>query len=240
MRRSLRWLLIAILVAGCGGSGGEPAILSTVECVRGPTSFASEIWESRIEEYEAADLDDPPVPGSIVFTGSSSILRWETLEEDLAPMPVVNRGFGGSVVSQVTHFADRIVLSYEPSAIVLYAGDNDIAFGSSADCVFVDFEAFVDRIRESVEDTPIYYISIKPSPARSVLWVEMQRANELIHARTTTRETLHFIDVSRAMLDEQGDPIKTLYVEDGLHLSPAGYGLWTTIVRPRLAADLGF
>jgi lysophospholipase L1-like esterase len=240
MRRSFRWLLIAILVARCGSSGAEPAILSTVECVRGPVSLAPEIWESSIEEYEAADLDNPPAPGSIVFSGSSSILRWDTLGEDMAPLPVLNRGFGGSVISQVTHFTDRIVLPYAPSAIVLYAGDNDIAFGSSADCAFVDFEVFVDRIREAAEDTPIYYISIKPSPARWEQWPEMQRANELIRAWTTTRSTVHFIDVSGAMLGEQGEPIEALYVEDGLHLSPAGYELWTSIVQPRLAADLGF
>lgn len=61
----------------------------------------------------------------------------------------------------------------------------------------------------------------------------------MLEARTTTRSTLHFIEVSESMLDEQGQPIEALYLEDGLHMSPAGYDLWTSIVEPRLASDLG-
>ena len=103
-----------------------------------------------------------------------------------------------------------------------------------------DFDAFVAKIRATAPDVPIYFISIKPSIARWHQWSEMQRANELIEARTTTPSLLHFIDVSEAMLDEEGQPIESLFVEDGLHLTPAGYELWTSIVRPRLAGDLGY
>jgi len=232
--------LIAALLAACGGSNsGEPSILRDVECIRESEGLPPEVWESSIEAYEAADAGNPPDPGSVVFVGSSSILFWDTLSEDMAPMPVLNRGFGGSVIAHVTHFADRIVLPYEPTAIVLYAGDNDIGFGLSADCTLRDFEAFVEHIRATAPDTPIYYISIKPSPARWELWEEMQRANQLIEARTETQPALHFIDVSEAMLDEQGQPIEELFLADGLHMTTAGYELWTSIVRPRLAVDLG-
>jgi len=234
VRERFLGFLIAVLLVGCGGSTtGKPSI----QCVPESGGIPPEVWETSIEAYEASDSENPPDPGSIVFTGSSSILLWDTLAEDMAPMAVLNRGFGGSVIAHVTHFADRIVLPYEPSAIVLYAGDNDIAFGLSSDCTFRDFEAFVEHVHAAAPDTPIYYISIKPSPARWALWEDMQRANQLIEARTKTDPALHFIDVSEAMLDEQGEPIEELFV-DGLHMTPAGYQLWTSIVRPRLAADM--
>jgi len=233
--------LIAALLAGCGaGGGGASSILDAVECIRQPEVVSPEVWEASIEAYEASDVESPPEPGSILFVGSSSILLWTTLTDDMAPMPVLNRGFGGSTIAHVTHFADRIVLPNEPSAIVLYAGDNDIGFGASADCTFVDFEALVEHIRATSPAVPIYYISIKPSAARWELWDEMQRANAFIEARTTQDSTLHFIDVSSAMLDEQGQPIEELYLGDQLHMAAAGYELWTSIVRPRLAADLDF
>ena len=232
-------MITALLVACAGSTPSEPSILRDVECIRESEGLPADIWESAIAAYEASDAENAPDPGSIVFVGSSSILFWDTLTEDMAPMPVLNRGFGGSEIAHATYFADRIVLPYEPSAIVLYAGDNDIAFGLSADCTFEDFEAFVAHIRAAARGTPIYYISIKPSPARWTLWQEMQRANQLIEARTTTVSTLHFIDVSEAMLDEQGQPIGELFLADGLHMTTAGYELWTSIVRPRLAADLG-
>ena len=232
--------VVAVLAVGCGGtSAGEPAVLRDVQCVRGAEGPSPELWESAIAQYEASDVADAPDSGSVVFVGSSSILFWGTLVGDMAPISVLNRGFGGSVISHVTHFSDRVVLPYEPSAIVLYAGDNDIAFGLSADCTLRDFEAFVDHIETEAPGTPIYFISIKPSPSRMDLWDDMERANRLIEARTTTRSTLHFIDVSASMLDEQGQPIEALYLEDGLHMTPAGYELWTSIVKPRLAPDLG-
>lgn len=232
--------VVAVLAVGCGGtSAGEPAILRDVQCVRGAEGPSPELWESAIAQYEASDVADAPDLGSVVFVGSSSILFWGTLVGDMAPISVLNRGFGGSVISHVTHFSDRVVLPYEPSAIVLYAGDNDIAFGLSADCTLRDFEAFVEHIETEAPGTPIYFISIKPSPSRMDLWDDMERANRLIEARTTTRSTLHFIDVSESMLDEQRQPIEALYLEDGLHMTPAGYELWTSIVKPRLASDLG-
>lgn len=235
MRERFLGFLIAVLLVGCGGSTtGEPSI----QCVPESGGIPPEVWETSIGAYEASDAENPPDPGSIVFTGSSSILLWETLAEDMAPMAVLNRGFGGSVIAHVTHFADRIVLPYEPSAIVLYAGDNDIAFGLSSDCTFRDFEAFVGHLHAAAPNTPIYYISIKPSPTRWALWEDMQRANQLIEARTKTDPALHFIDISEAMLDEQGEPIEELF-DDGLHMTPAGYQLWTSIIRPTLAADLG-
>ena len=234
--------LFAVLAVGCGAStAAEPAILRDVQCVRESEGLPPDPWEASIEGYEASDAADPPDPGSIVFVGSSSILFWGTLGADMAPMPVLNRGFGGSVIAHATHFADRIVLPYEPSAIALYAGDNDIAFGGlSADCTLRDFEAFVEQIHEAAPGTPIYFISIKPSPSRLALWPDMERANQLVEARTTTDPALHFIDVSRAMLDEQGQPIGELFLADDLHMTAAGYELWTSIVRPRLSVDLGF
>lgn len=198
------------------------------------------VWEAEIEAYEEADVEDPPAPGSIVFIGSSSIRFWETLASDLAPLSVLNRGFGGSVVAHATHFADRIVLPYEPDAIVLYAGDNDIGFGGvSPDCVLADFDSFVEKIQGTAPDTPIYFISIKPSIARWDQWPEMLRANELVEARTRTQSSLHFLDISEAMLDDDGEPSEELFVEDGLHMTSEGYALWTSLIRPVLVQELG-
>lgn len=241
MGRRFVALSLALLVAACASSpSGEPSVLRDVDCVRDPNAGNPDLWEPSIQGYEAADEERPPDAGSVVFVGSSSILFWGSLAADMAPIPVLNRGFGGSVIADVVHFADRIVLPYEPSAIVLYAGDNDIAFGSSADCTLRDFEAFVEHVRAAAPATPLYFISIKPSPSRLGLWTEMSRANALIQTRAAESSAVEFIDVSDAMLDEQGQPMPELFLEDGLHLTPAGYALWASIVRPRLRKDLAF
>jgi lysophospholipase L1-like esterase len=119
--------------------------------------------------------------------------------------------------------------------VVFYAGDNDVASGKSAGQVHVDFRAFVAKVRESLPETPIVFISIKPSIARWKLRGVMQEANALIAADCEADDTLEFVDVWPAMLSEDGEPRKDVFREDGLHMNDAGYKLWVDLLRPILA-----
>jgi lysophospholipase L1-like esterase len=225
---------------GTGGTAGSRGMGFDVECVRSGSEPTLDAWDVIIEGYERSAAAFPPGPGQVVVTGSSNIFRWVTLVEDMSPVPALNRGFGGSVIAQVTHYADRIVFPYEPTAVILSAGTNDLNLGGSADCVFVDYDAFVEKIHASSPDLPIYFISVQPTPARWHLWEEMQRANQLIESRTQTGETQHFIDVTEGFLGENGEPIEALFVDDGKHMNEAGYAVWTSIIRPVLRDDLGY
>src|SRR5699024_7709006 len=77
-------------------------------------------WEPAIRAFENADRAHPPAPNGILFIGSSSIRLWTTLDRDFAGLPVLNRGFGGSQIREVTAFVPRIVLPYKPALIVFY------------------------------------------------------------------------------------------------------------------------
>ena len=84
------------------------------------------IWERSIRKFEKQDQKNGIEKDFILFTGSSSIVYWKKLTEDMAPLNVLNRGFGGSQIPDVTHYVGRIVLPYKPKGIVFYAGENDI------------------------------------------------------------------------------------------------------------------
>ena len=201
----------------------------------------AEFWEGTIEDFEAADAEAFPEPGAILFTGSSSIRLWSSLERDMAPLRVLNRGFGGAHMDHVVHFADRIVRPYGPRALVVYAGDNDIGAGKTPERVEADFRALVDHVRTHQPELPIYYLTIKPSRLRWKLWPNMHAANERIAALAAADPAIRLIDVAGPMLElaEGGAPPSSLFALDGLHLSDEGYALWTSVVRPRLLADLG-
>jgi hypothetical protein len=198
-------------------------------------------FEDEIAAFEAADRQHAPPDRPIVFVGSSSIRFWSTLAEDMAPLPVLNRGFGGSQLSHVIHFADRTAIHYRPRAIVLYAGDNDLdeRTGKTADDVVADFQTFKDLVHSYVPDTRVYYLSIKPSRMRWARWPEQAKANAAIAALAAADPGLGFIDVATPMLATGEPPARELFRFDGLHLSPRGYALWTSVVRPRLLADFG-
>jgi lysophospholipase L1-like esterase len=193
-------------------------------------------WESEISAYEKADRLRPPKPGTIVFTGSSSIRLWDTLAEDMQPLQVLNRGFGGSQIAEVNHYASRIILPYQPRAVVLYAGDNDLAWPSSKtpEQVFVDFKQFVEIIHSQLPETWIYFVSIKPSILRWHDWEKFQKTNALIAGYILTQPRAQFIDVDAAMLNAEGKPRPEIFRGDGLHMNAKGYVIWTSIIRPIL------
>jgi lysophospholipase L1-like esterase len=192
-------------------------------------------FEDEIAAFEEADRLNPPEPGKVLFIGSSSIRFWDTLEQDMEGIPTIRRGFGGSFLRHSTHFADRIVTPYQPSAIVMYAGGNDMGnlhSPLSAEQVAADFDAFVAKVSKDVGDIPIIYIAIKPSVLRVKHWPDMQRANAMIAAKAAGDDRLYFVDIATPMLDEHGKPRADLLIWDGLHLNAEGYALWTKLVRP--------
>ncbi|HEY4292788.1 SGNH/GDSL hydrolase family protein [Luteibacter sp.] len=192
-------------------------------------------WEHDIQAFEAADKASPPPANAVLFIGSSSIRMWTTLAEDFPNHRVINRGFGGSDLDDSTAFADRIVMPYHPVAIVIYAGDNDLQNGDTPEQVRDDFAAFVAKARQEQPDLPIAFISIKPSIARLALLPNIQRANKLIRDWSMGQKAVAFLDVAPAMLDAQGQPKRSIFLDDGLHMNAIGYALWVAQVRPWLA-----
>jgi hypothetical protein len=196
-------------------------------------------FEDDIRSFEEADKLHAPKFDGIVFVGSSSIRFWKTLIKDMAPLPVINRGFGGSELSHVIFNAHRIIIPYKPKAVVLYAGDNDLADGTdkTPEDILADYKRFVQTIREPLPNTELYFLSIKPSPWRWSQWPVMAKANALIRSWSRHHAHLHYIDGANVLLDTDGHPRDDLFWFDGLHLNEKGYAAWSQIIRKVLTAD---
>lgn len=190
-------------------------------------------WDSEIRAFEVRDRTNPPPRNGIVFVGSSSIKMWD-LAASFPNDVVINRGFGGSQLSDATLYAGRIVIPYHPRLIVLYAGDNDIAANKKPEQVAHDFAGFVSVIRGGLPKTPVIFLAIKPSPARWALYGQMQKANALIKTRIKKGPLLKYLEVGTPLLGKDGAPRPDLYQADGLHLSAAGYAIWAGIIEKEL------
>jgi lysophospholipase L1-like esterase len=190
------------------------------------------IWSKDIAAFEAADRAQPPAPGAVLFIGSSSIRFWTTLASDFPELRTINRGFGGSEINDSTFFADRIVAPYKPSAIVMYAGDNDIAAGDSPRFVLQEFQDFVRKARAVDPAVPIAFIAIKPSVARKALLAQIRAANEKIRYWAAAQQGVTYLDIFTPMLGQDGQPQPKWFREDGLHMNRSGYALWIGIVKP--------
>jgi lysophospholipase L1-like esterase len=224
-RQSLRLLLITLLIAaGQSRSNADESLLADPNPAR---------FEDEIKAFEAWDRQSSFPQHAVLFVGSSSIRKWQTAES-FPDLPVINRGFGGSHVSEVNHFADRIVFKYSPRTIVFYAGDNDIADGKSPERVAQGVESIAGLVHTRLPDTQFIFLPIKPSLARWSKWPEMQAANSQVEEFARGKSWIIYVDTATPMLGNDGKPRPELFVEDGLHMNAAGYQIWNEKLRPVL------
>jgi lysophospholipase L1-like esterase len=211
-------------------------LLAFVSCVACADVTPHSYWESAIAQFEAADRANPPPQGAVLFIGSSSIEKWKSLSADFPERKVINRGFGGSIISDSTYFADRIVAPYRPKAIVLYAGDNDLYEGLTPTQVRDEFVAFVQKARAVDPGVPIAFVSTKPSMAFKALLPQIEQSNALIRAYIATQKDVTYLDIFTPMLGADGQPQWKWFGPDGLHMNRTGYELWIAIIKPWLDA----
>ncbi len=199
------------------------------------------VWEEDITTLEAATRDRGVLERPVLFVGSSSIRFWESLADDMAPLETIRHGFGGAKLGDIVHYADRLVNAFEPVAVVVYCGSNDIQPGGAkpAEELLARYQRFVEIVRRDLPDTPIYYIGIKPTPLRWSVWPEVQATNAAIRSHAESSPGLHYIETGPAFLNEAGEPDPALFRWDRLHLNEHGYATWTRIIRPLLLNNLG-
>ena len=207
-------------------------LATTVGLVAQPAKTTDQAarWEKDVAVVEQRQAEKPPGKGGIVFAGSSTIRLWD-LNKSFPDWKATNSGFGGSEIRDVTHFADRLILRHEPRAIVFYAGDNDTKSGRTPEQVLSDFRDFAAAVHKSSPKTRVYFIAIKPSPARWELYDVQTRANALVKEFCAKGDRLGYIDIVPLMLGKDGRPREELFVKDRLHLSPAGYEILTEAVK---------
>lgn len=189
-------------------------------------------FEDEINAFEAQDKIKMPKKGGILFIGSSSIRLWKTLEKDFPGQPVINRGFGGSQISDSIRYIPRIVTPYKPKMIVFFAGTNDIASKKTAEKVADDFCTFVQTVRAELPQVKVAFLSITPAPSRWSMLDEVKKANQLVRNYCFSTEGLTYIDAFPYMLDAEGGPRPELFVSDQLHMNDKGYEIWRKLVRP--------
>jgi lysophospholipase L1-like esterase len=194
-------------------------------------------FESEVTSLEARLLQSPVASSPIVFYGSSSIRLWKSLQQDFSGYAVLNIGFGGSRLSDCVQYADRLVLPRKPAAIVIYAGDNDLALGTAPETVFSSFKKLFAIFRGYSPSIPIAFVSVKPSPARLIFLGNILKFNQLVRDFLKTQPQTDYIDVFDDMLGQDHKPVLDLFVNDHIHLSPAGYQIMRRDIGEFLSQD---
>ena len=189
-----------------------------------------EWYEDEVRSLELVQREHPAPSNSVVFYGSSSFRLWDTLEQDFSGAPVVNRAFGGSTLAACVFFFERLIPPCRPGALIFYAGDNDLGDGIKPELVLDSFCKLKDKIRRHLPGVPFAFVAIKPSPSRWNIIDRIKLVNELVKSEIATWPEASYLDLFPEMLDTDGRPVTEYFDEDGLHLSPLGYRLWTRLI----------
>ena len=193
-------------------------------------------YESDIKKFEQLDKSEKYADNAILFAGSSSIRLWSTLEKDMSPYPVIQRGFGGAKLSDLAVYASRIIDPHPCRAIVIFIANDisDTDQDKSPGEVASLFHYVLKTIRKTHPKTPVFWIAITPTESRWRVWPKIQEANKQINRICDNQNNTYFIRTDFAFLDETGKPIADLFRDDKLHLSEKGYAIWTGIIKKEL------
>ncbi|MCX6239667.1 MAG: GDSL-type esterase/lipase family protein [Bacteroidia bacterium] len=224
---TFRLLVFSLILAG---------FLASCNVSRKYTKEASDKWEKDILKFEQLDKSEKDPDNAILFVGSSSIRLWSTLKEDVAPYPVIQRGFGGSKFSDLAVYAKRIVYPHQFSALVIFEA-NDIT-GSAADKspeeIVKLFRNIVRTVRSKYPDQPVFLIEITPTQSRWAVWPTVKQTNQMLKESCSKMHNTYFIETASAYLNKAGEPRKELFIKDMLHQNHDGYIIWGELVKKKL------
>ncbi len=189
-----------------------------------------------IQKFKQQDSAAFPPANAILFTGSSSFTYWKDVQDYFPGYTIINRGFGGSSLTDLIRYTPDVIFPYRPKQIVIYCGENDFAGDSSLYPAQVA-QRFIDLftlIRSKYKKVPIAYVSMKPSPARKHLMAKFNVANIMIREFLRKKKKTAFINVYKAMLNDDGTPMTDIFLQDNLHMNKKGYAIWQKIIEPYL------
>lgn len=237
--RSYPQYLFVFLMLLLGTSACTSPEAENTQAVVQPTADDPARWEGEIAALEEATNANPP-KDAFLFIGSSSIRLWDTLAEDMAPLPVIKHGFGGSKLGDAIHYIDRLITPYNPRAVVMFSGTNDIAGDNpkQPEEVFTLYKAFVSEVHQRMPGLPIYFIAITPTHSRLEHIDLVNRTNAMVAQHVIDHPNLFYIDTASAVLGPDGLPRPELFREDQLHLNADGYAIWASVIKPVLVASV--
>ncbi len=218
--------LLACLSLGCG------VVFAADEVLTDKSSSAKVL--ALYQKVLTAAQKEPPAPGGVICLGSSHMQYWKSVKEDLAPLTVHNFGIGGSRMNQAADlFVENLAIPFKPRAVILYEGSNDINAGTSPDEVLAAFRRLHGKLHAALPQARLYVLGVVPSPGKRFEKIaDLRRTNALLARECATQPWMKFIDITEPLIGADGKPREELFKPGDIHMLPAGYAVWKSVIAP--------
>lgn len=225
------WLLIAVTVRG-----QSVPLVSGDDLLEPHRKQAEEKWGQAMLDFAELNQAEAHSENAVLFIGSSSIRRWDSMSVDMAPYQTIRRGYGGAKFTDMGVLVDQIVTPHQYRAIVMFVGNG--VTGKDDDHTPDQIELLARHIvsvsQAHQPDAPFLLIEITPCKKRFAAWKKIRDVNARLREIALSTPNTYFIPTASHFLKSDGTPRTELFVEDQLHLNEDGYKLWSTLIRKRL------
>ncbi len=242
-------LIISLLCTSCAVKQNFTTVQGDKIKIEGAIKVSHLCDKKWIERYEKRDLavlkeraKSEEKECDVMFFGSSSIRRWKTLQQDMAPLKVVNRGYGGATLRDLHHNYEVVMADYKPKCFVVYC-DNDMRTNPKIDIsvgeLFDLYRMLFDRLAADYPNVPVYFMAIKHNQRREALRERHTLFNSLMKEYAERSSQVTFVDTCSVLHTADGEIDPAMFVEDKLHVNALGYARWTALIKPMLLKELG-
>lgn len=157
----------------------------------------------------------------------------------MAPLPITNIAFDGSVTADMLRMVDSRVIPLRPKVIAYYCGSNDVSLGEPAAAIVGRIVRFIERVSAALPETRFVFVSINKAPSKEDRWDVVDDVNRQIQVYATSHPHVEYVDVNPVLFDGAGKPRLDLYMGDELHLRPPAYVGFAQVIKPVLTHAFG-
>jgi lysophospholipase L1-like esterase len=167
----------------------------------------------------------------VVMLGDSHVetMHWNEVFPGVA---VFNRGIGGDTTGGVLNRLDEII-ALQAAKVFIMLGVNDLQTRQSVELTLANYGKIVAELQASGAHVYIHSVLLcneQPAgrtvcPLINPLILELNRGLQALASEQVT-----YIDLFPVLTDAQG--LRTQYTDEGLHLNPQGYQVWSDYIAP--------
>jgi lysophospholipase L1-like esterase len=203
--------------------------------------FGGDAW-LKLHEAHVKTVQANQGPCDVLLVGDSITIQWgDSWKKNFPDLKAVNIGIGGDKTQNVLWRLDHGgVEGLQPKAIVLMIGNNNMFFTAETgiEGAAKGIQMCVKNLREKFPNTPLVLAKILPAHAPGNRFYEdIKKTNAALDPlKLDSDPKLRVLDLWSDFTNADGTIKKDLFTPDNIHLSPAGYAVYSEKLKPLLDA----